>query len=109
MPKESPVMLPFFLFFFAVGTFGLLNIVVAVIVETALGAASENDGKIRKMSEDEEKMVLRNVSEVSEEADRDGNRMISYDEFSELLRQRHKSRDGHVRPSNRNNLDSTPP
>ena len=29
MPKESPVMLPFFLFFLAVGTFGLLSIVVA--------------------------------------------------------------------------------
>ena len=27
--------------------------------------------------------------------------------FSEMLRQRHKSRDGHIRPSNRNNFGST--
>jgi len=77
---QQPAMLPFFLCFVGLMSYGLLNIIVGVIVENTLATAKTDMDKVKKSQERQRIQVLSHLREVFEAADADGSNTLSLDE-----------------------------
>lgn len=76
------------IFFIFLTTFGLMNIVMAIIVENTLSAAKDNEDLERRRREKREKRVLEQLRGVFIQADQQGNAngMMDIDEFTEMCK-----------------------
>lgn len=83
--SNQPTMAVFFLVFFLVTTFGLLNLVVGVIVENTLTAAANNEEKIKKQQERDRARTLEYLREIFELADEDKSGTLELEEFQRSL------------------------
>jgi len=78
-----------FVAFIFVVTFGLMNIVVAIICENILCAAQNNEEKIQQLMEKERSRVLESLRGVFEAADTDKSGAMDFREFQSALARKH--------------------
>jgi voltage-gated sodium channel len=71
----------FFLIFSVLGTYGVLNILISVIIENMLQAAAKNDHKAKLRLEATRKLELENIKEVFVLSDTDGSGEVDLREF----------------------------
>merc|ERR1719399_2406987 len=86
--KHTPVLVFFFLAFNYVTSFGLLNIVVGVIVEQTHKQTEENNEKLARLKEEQQKQEIALLKGIIEEADSDCNGILSEDEFVEICQRK---------------------
>jgi voltage-gated sodium channel len=84
---NQPAMAAFFILFVLFSSFGLMNVVVAIIVERTLSAAKQNEQRIQRNQERERARVLNHLREIFEYADKDGNGSLTVEEFRSAIRQ----------------------
>lgn len=67
-------------------TFGMLNVIIAVMVERTLLIAKESNELTGKVLEKTEQLLMKSMHDEFEENDEDGNAELDYDEFRQLIR-----------------------
>jgi len=67
-------------------TYGMLNVIVAVIVEKTMAVAKENENTMQKINDNTEKRVLEKMADDFRVADADGNVELDRREFKKLMR-----------------------
>jgi len=83
--KNQPAMAIFFLIFICITSFGLLNIIVGVVVETTLTTASQDQVKQRKMRDRDRQMVFSQLREIFSAADTDGSGTLTIEEVEDAV------------------------
>lgn len=83
---RQPYMAPVFIFFLFITTFGLMNIIVGVIVENTLGAASISEARMERDQEKYRKRILQDLHVLFQLSDTDGSGRISRREFQAACR-----------------------
>ncbi len=83
--KEYPAYTIFFLVFIFLISFGLMNIVLGVICENAIYAASKNTENMQKIVLRHQQLVINSITAIFEAADTDGSGELSREEFDEAL------------------------
>lgn len=83
---RQPYMAPVFIFFLFITTFGLMNIIVGVIVENTLGAASVTEQRMERDQEKYKKRILSDLHVLFQLSDTDGSGRISRREFQAACR-----------------------
>jgi len=76
----------FFVLFISITSFGIMNVLTAVIVENTLDMAHKNSQDIAKKQHFEKKKALGRLYQVFKLADRDGNEQLSKEEFLTALK-----------------------
>lgn len=79
-------MLGFFMLFLFLSTFGIMNIVVAVIVEQMLTASQNNEKKQRVREEKAKKAELESIKDIFVMSDADGNGILELHEYTESVK-----------------------
>lgn len=82
---KQPAMLPFFLCFVGLMSYGLLNIIVGVIVENTLATAKTDMDKVKKKQERQRIQVLSHLREIFEVADADGSNTLTLEEVKNAV------------------------
>merc|ERR1719469_908273 len=80
--EEEPLSL---LVFLVLTTFSIMNVIIAVIVESTMEQANNNRAEIVRRQEEELRKAGDKVAEVFQRTDADGNGQITKDEFLEAL------------------------
>lgn len=83
--QKQPAMVVFFVFFIAVTSFGLLNIVVGVIVESTLRTSENDENKIRRSQERDRHRVFDHLRDIFEYADDDGSGTLTLAEVNRAI------------------------
>jgi len=86
MSSVSPAMTWVFLAVITICTFGVLNVIIAVMVERTLTIAKENRDIIGGVLEKTEKELLKSMTEDFFELDDDGSGELDFEEFQKLIR-----------------------
>jgi voltage-gated sodium channel len=86
MNLASPGSLWLLLATIIVCSFGVLNVIVAVMVQHTRKLADENLGHVDSVLEEKDKQLLHSMAEEFHSSDEDGNAELSFDEFKELLK-----------------------
>merc|ERR1719392_94270 len=86
MSEVSPWMTWVMLFVITVCTFGVLNVIIAVMVERTLTIAKENRDIIGGVLEKTEKELLKSMAEDFFALDEDGSGELDFEEFQKLIR-----------------------
>lgn len=84
---KQPILALIFVFFLFITTFGLMNIIVGVIVENTLGAASMTDQRNERDQEKSRKKTLQDLNVLFQLADTDGSGKLSKREFQAACKQ----------------------
>merc|ERR1719335_145143 len=91
MSEVSPITTWVMLAVITVCTFGVLNVIVAVMVERTLTIARENRDIIGGVLEKTEKELLKSMAEDFFALDEDGSGELDFEEFCKLIRTEHFS------------------
>merc|ERR1719335_2134526 len=91
MSEVSPAMTWVFLAVITICTFGVLNVIIAVMVERTLTIAKENRDIIGGVLEKTEKELLKSMAEDFFALDEDGSGELDLEEFQSLIRSEHFS------------------
>jgi len=91
MSEVSPITTWVMLAVITVCTFGVLNVIVAVMVERTLTIAKENRDIIGGVLEKTEKELLKSMAEDFFALDEDGSGELDFEEFKGLIRTEHFS------------------
>jgi voltage-gated sodium channel len=83
--QKQPAMVIFFAIFIAIASFGLLNIVVGVVVESTLSTSQKDENKIKRAQERDRNRVFDHLREIFETADEDGNGMLTLSEVQKAI------------------------
>merc|ERR1719454_1955799 len=83
--KKQPAMVVFFVIFIAISSFGLLNIVVGVVVESTLSTSEKDDNKIKRAQERDRQRVFDHLREIFEAADEDGSGTLTLSEVQKAI------------------------
>jgi voltage-gated sodium channel len=86
MSEVAPAMTWVMLFVITDCTFGILNVIVAVMVERTLAIAKENRDIIGGVLEKTEKELLKSMAEDFFALDEDGSGELDFEEFQKLIR-----------------------
>jgi Ca2+-binding EF-hand superfamily protein len=78
-------MVVFFIFFIAVASFGFLNIVVGIVVESTLRTSEADDNKIKRAQERDRQRVFDHLREIFEAADEDGSGTLTLGEVEKAI------------------------
>merc|ERR1719235_770474 len=86
IPRHA-YLVPLFIVFLFITTFGLMNIVVGVIVENTLQIQKDNEGLEKRRRERREKKICDDLKRLFTEADQAGNAngKMDIDEFQDML------------------------
>jgi len=84
--KERPLLALFFVFFIAVGVFVVMNLVTAIIVDTAQNIVKQDTEQQAKEEENKKRRDLKLLSELFMEIDLDGSGELSRQEFFTSLK-----------------------
>jgi len=87
MISLNPPSILVFMFLAIIGSFGLLNVIVGVIVERTLQVAMENEEEVAKEVEKCEKYVMESMGEEFVKADASGNGELEMEEFKKAIRE----------------------
>jgi hypothetical protein len=74
-----------FVLFIAVGSFGLLNIIVAVVVENTLTTSEKDQNYVKQRKERDRQLVFSQLREIFEYADIDRSGTLTIDEVEDAL------------------------
>merc|ERR1719454_1453972 len=83
--KKQPAMVVFFVIFIAISSFGLLNIVVGVVVESTLTTSEKDDTKIKRSQEQDRQRVFDHLRDIFEAADEDGSGTLTLIEVQKAI------------------------
>mmetsp|Transcript_605 Transcript_605/g.1007 ORF Transcript_605/g.1007 Transcript_605/m.1007 type:complete len:613 (+) Transcript_605:81-1919(+) len=83
--QKQPAMVVFFVSFIAVTSFGLLNIVVGVVVESTLSTSEKDDNKIKRQQERDRQRVFDHLRDIFEAADEDGSGTLTLGEVQKAI------------------------
>jgi voltage-gated sodium channel len=83
--QKQPGMVLFFVIFIAIASFGLLNIVVGVVVESTLSTSEKDDSKIKRAQERDRQRVFDHLREIFESADEDGSGTLTLSEVQKAI------------------------
>jgi voltage-gated sodium channel len=86
MSEVSPITTWVMLGIITICTFGVLNVIIAVMVERTLTIAKENRDIIGSVLEKTEKELLKSMAEDFFALDADGSGELDYEEFQKLIR-----------------------
>merc|ERR1719428_1305835 len=75
----------FFVIFIAIASFGLLNIIVGVVVESTLSTSEKDDNKIKRAQERDRQRVFDHLREIFEAADEDGSGTLTLSEVQKAI------------------------
>lgn len=78
---NQPEMVIFFIFFLMVTVFGVMNLVVAVIVQQTVASAASNQDKMKVRQERARRTELDNITTIFNLADKSGDRCVDAMEF----------------------------
>lgn len=87
--KKSPWILFVFGGFLCIGSLGLLNLIVGVVVESTLASASTNEEKDGREKTKMDGFVMDSLQGIFEEADRDQSGDLDFDELQRAMRRQH--------------------
>jgi len=83
--QKQPGMVIFFVIFMAICSFGLLNIVVGVVVESTLATSEKDDTKVKRAQERDRQRVYDHLREIFEGADEDGSGTLTLNEVQKAI------------------------
>ncbi|CAD7962108.1 unnamed protein product [Amoebophrya sp. A25] len=83
--QVAPGMVWFFLGFVLFASYGLLNLVVGVIVESTLAVAKFNNVQTLKKKQEDRKLALQHIRAAFEQMDEDGSGSLSVDELKRAM------------------------
>jgi voltage-gated sodium channel len=83
--QKQPAMVIFFVGFIAITSFGLLNIVVGVVVESTLSTSEKDDNKIKRSQEHDRQRVFDHLRDIFEAADEDGSGTLTLGEVQKAI------------------------
>lgn len=83
--QKQPGLVIFFVVFIAIASFGLLNIVVGVVVESTLSTSQKDENKVQRAQERDRNRVFDHLREIFEGADEDGNGMLTLSEVQKAI------------------------
>lgn len=83
--QKQPAMVVFFVIFMAISSFGLLNVVVGVVVESTLSTSEKDDNKIKRAQERDRQRVFDHLREIFEGADEDGSGTLTLGEVQKAI------------------------
>jgi len=83
--EKQPAMVIFFVIFMAISSFGLLNIVVGVVVESTLSTSEKDDTKVKRAQERDRQRVFDHLREIFESADEDGSGTLTLGEVQKAI------------------------
>mmetsp|Transcript_19132 Transcript_19132/g.47830 ORF Transcript_19132/g.47830 Transcript_19132/m.47830 type:complete len:481 (+) Transcript_19132:751-2193(+) len=83
--EVQPTMVWFFLAFVLFASYGLLNLVVGVIVESTLSVAKFNNNQTLKKKQEDRKTALQHIRAAFEQMDEDGSGSLSVDELKRAM------------------------
>lgn len=83
--QKQPAMVVFFIAFIAVSSFGLLNIVVGVVVESTLSTSERDENKVKRSQERDRQRVFDHLREIFESADEDGSGTLTLAEVQKAI------------------------
>lgn len=83
--SKQPLMFFFLFLFIMIFTFGLLNMIVAMVVESTISEKKKMDDAMNEEKKWDTERQLRRVKEAFESADRDGDGILTREEFTESL------------------------
>eukprot|EP00747_Dinoflagellata_sp_TGD_P163251 gnl/TRDRNA2_/TRDRNA2_181720_c0_seq1.p1 gnl/TRDRNA2_/TRDRNA2_181720_c0~~gnl/TRDRNA2_/TRDRNA2_181720_c0_seq1.p1 ORF type:complete len:566 (-),score=100.31 gnl/TRDRNA2_/TRDRNA2_181720_c0_seq1:108-1805(-) len=89
MVRRYPGYIIIFLTFYCIAGIGLLNIIVAVIVESTLAVAEQNSEREGKERAKQHKMVMDSLQSLFEEADTDGDGHLDREELLSAWKKKH--------------------
>jgi len=87
--RKDPKFMLFFFPFMAITVVSLLNVIVAVIVESTLASAAVNEEKVKREEYKMHQKVMDSLKMVFEEADEDGGGDLDRDELKRAYKQSH--------------------
>jgi voltage-gated sodium channel len=83
--QKQPAMVLFFIVFIAISSFGLLNIVVGVVVESTLHTSENDESKVKRAQERDRQRVFDHLREIFEGADEDGSGTLTLAEVQKAI------------------------
>merc|ERR1719409_416309 len=83
--QKQPGMVIFFVGFIAIASFGLLNIVVGVVVESTLSTSEKDESKVKRAQERDRQRVFDHLLEIFEAADEDGSGTLTLGEVQKAI------------------------
>lgn len=83
--QKQPGMVIFFVIFMAICSFGLLNIVVGVVVESTLATSEKDESKVKRAQERDRQRVFDHLREIFEGADEDGSGTLTLGEVQKAI------------------------
>eukprot|EP00747_Dinoflagellata_sp_TGD_P165781 gnl/TRDRNA2_/TRDRNA2_187610_c0_seq1.p1 gnl/TRDRNA2_/TRDRNA2_187610_c0~~gnl/TRDRNA2_/TRDRNA2_187610_c0_seq1.p1 ORF type:complete len:578 (-),score=125.73 gnl/TRDRNA2_/TRDRNA2_187610_c0_seq1:134-1810(-) len=83
--QNQPWLQFFFVIFIGFGTFGILNVVIAVIVERTLATANLDEDHVRRSQERDRLKVLSHLRDIFEAADEDGSGTLTLKEVQKAI------------------------
>jgi voltage-gated sodium channel len=83
--EKQPEMVMFFVIFIAIASFGLLNIIVGVVVESTLSTSEKDDSKVKRAEERDRSRVFDHLREIFEAADEDGSGTLNLSEVQRAI------------------------
>jgi len=83
--QKQPGMVIFFVLFIAIASFGLLNIVVGVVVESTLSTSEKDESKVKRAQERDRQRVFDHLREIFEAADEDGSGTLTLSEVQKAI------------------------
>jgi voltage-gated sodium channel len=83
--EKQPGMVIFFVVFMAICSFGLLNIVVGVVVESTLSTSEKDDNKMKRAQERDRQRVFDHLRDIFEGADEDGSGTLTLGEVMKAI------------------------
>lgn len=84
--SQQPGFFAFFIAFIIVLTFGLLNTIVGLVIESTIRQANEDNKKLKNKSEKARQMVFSQLRDIFRAADTDGSATLSLDEVKVAVR-----------------------
>mmetsp|Transcript_44914 Transcript_44914/g.103901 ORF Transcript_44914/g.103901 Transcript_44914/m.103901 type:complete len:522 (+) Transcript_44914:2-1567(+) len=85
---KHPAFMLIFVPFLCVGTLGLMNIIIAVIIEGVLSSAQASAEREAKEKHALDRVIMESLKAIFEEADRDGSGSLDWDELQEAVQHR---------------------
>eukprot|EP00930_Biecheleria_cincta_P041355 TRINITY_DN28343_c0_g1_i1.p1 TRINITY_DN28343_c0_g1~~TRINITY_DN28343_c0_g1_i1.p1 ORF type:complete len:573 (+),score=89.99 TRINITY_DN28343_c0_g1_i1:127-1845(+) len=85
----SEVGFGFLVLFIIFSSFGLVNIIMGVMVESVLLSSKQNEDRLAKAEDDRRLFELQVLSDLFQHADADGSGAVSKEEFLEVCQQTH--------------------
>lgn len=86
--ERTPFLIAFFVFFYGVAAIGLMNVIIAVVIERTLETAQENEERQKEELRQQQEEIFITLREIFEKADTDGDGLLDQMELHTMMKKK---------------------